>query len=437
MGNIIWATLARLLLLAALVVGASPRPAAGQELTLAWRQLAFDGVAVHALALGDEGRVLYLSTDLGLQVSEDGGESWLYAGLGLEAVEAPRVEALAVSPRDARTAFAGTLAGSYAGIYVTRDLGRTWWKAWSGLRGEGIRTIAVAEVDPQPVLAVTAQRERADEYLVLSPDGGRLWMPVLLNSGAHPLAILDVTFRPGSGNVAYVASSDGLLLSGDGGRAWQLSRRGVTGASIAAIPGRAGWLFASGGRELLLSRDGGRSWQPLRGPRVGSCEAFSPDGIAASGGETPVLLATTTSLCAQVPGRVYAAALTGNRVQDWDAVDAGLPLERSPRVIAGPWQAPKAYALTNSGLWVADVPAGRTVDSRAGEERAQELEHGTKDAAAVPNSPAEGATAVAGTDGKAAPPGGEAFPVLAFGAVAVLVVWWLAATRHSREQGES
>jgi len=139
----------------ALLMVVAPRPVAADGLL--WHLFAFDGERVNAVAVGDAGRVVYLSTDQGLQVSDDGGETWLCAWQDLAGEGAPPVVTLAVDPRDPRTAYAGTDCGSGAGLYVTHDLGLHWQRIFAGPGQGGIRSVAVSPTDPDVILASAVQ----------------------------------------------------------------------------------------------------------------------------------------------------------------------------------------------------------------------------------------------------------------------------------------
>jgi hypothetical protein len=377
----------RILLLLLIALPLRPTVAVGQELSVPWRQLAFAGSVAHALAVGDGGRVLYLATDLGLHVSEDGGDTWLYAGQGLEAAGAPRVDALAVSSRDPETAFAGTLAGANAGLYVTHDLGHTWRIVWQGRRAEGVSAFATAHDDPRRIMAAVALRELGEDYLVASADGGERWAAVHLDSGSYRTKLLALTLTSGGTSAAYAATTQGLFVSSDGGGTWRDTGRASDAAAVTAIPGRTDFAFASSGRGLLVSRDGGSSWQSFRGPRLSVCETYAQDGLGAVGGRAPLLVATTASSCPGEPGRIYGTLLAGNRSARWFFLDSGLPLAERPRIVVDDTASPRAYALTHDGLWVADLSAVMGPSEPPSAVETATAERGIENAAPVPNSP--------------------------------------------------
>lgn len=118
--------------------------------------MGFEGIAVEALAVAEEGRVLYLATEQGLQASFDSGESWNYIGSDLDAQGAPPVVSLAADPAGCDCLYAGTGPGPEGGLYASRDGGRHWQRLFAGRRQDGVRAI-FAPGKPGAVL-----RERHD-----------------------------------------------------------------------------------------------------------------------------------------------------------------------------------------------------------------------------------------------------------------------------------
>jgi photosystem II stability/assembly factor-like uncharacterized protein len=193
--------LARALVVGLLAFVLAAGPVQAQAVT--WRPLAFSGAKITALATGASGRTLYVGTDLGLQVSDDGGETWFYAGQDFDAKRAGNVVALAVDPRDPQRAFAGTEPGPNGGIFLTKDQGRHWQRILAGRRGEGFPLITISPDEPDRIAAISYLISGSDDELVLSKDGGQT---------------LELHWAPGGHGYAAIAEASGhIILAGETG----------------------------------------------------------------------------------------------------------------------------------------------------------------------------------------------------------------------------
>ncbi len=381
-----------LLLAPAVVWTASAASVAAED--LAWRRIALPGVQTTALAATENGRVLYLGSELGLHVSEDGGETWLYAGSDLEQVGAPPVRAIALHPRDPRIAFAGTEQGPSAGIYYTDDLGQHWRLVFAGRRQDGIRVLAISPDAPERVYAVAMAHDGNDDELVASEDGGRTWQVRLPDGSWHAVKYYALAVPRGGADLIYAASSQGVLVGRDGGRRWEnVSDPKVPAYGLALAPDGGG-LYVTGQREILLGRDLGATWRRVAGPALSVCQLHGHNGLVIGPAQAPVLYAATRSLCQQESATVLALPLVRGQ-REWIDVGGGLPPAMEVRLVLVGGEQPRLYALGPDGLWVADLTVG-PAGGAAGEGKPSE---------AAAHLPEAGQTAAGGEVGVVAPGG--------------------------------
>ncbi len=129
----------------------------------------------------------------GLFESTDGGEHWVRAGL-----KGKSLSALAVSPSDAQSLYAGVLPG----VARSADGGATWQTASVGPRpGQVVTALAV---DPKKASSLFAGTAGAGIFE--SADGGVTW--AARNDGLGGTDVLDVCFGASS---VYAATERGLF----------------------------------------------------------------------------------------------------------------------------------------------------------------------------------------------------------------------------------
>lgn len=313
-----------------------------------------------ALAVAEEGKVLYVATELGLQASTDGGDNWNYIGGDFDALGAPPVVSLAVDPRFCGCLYAGTAPGPKGGLYVSRDGGRHWQRLFAGRRDDGVRAILVAS-RPGLLYISTYFHDGVGDELLVTNDGGQSWRTLLTDSGWHAQKFY--ALLPGEGSRLYVASSLGILVSTDGGEHFRNTSNpnspvyGVA-AGQRGLTERYDPLYVSGQRGLTTSLDGGTSWRSLAALPLTACHTLGPGSLAATTVRLPSLLVATRSLCRGTAAKVYAlVAGQGTRSQSWLEVGAGLPSVPDIRLVVAGTAQPRVYALSASGLWSLDLPA--------------------------------------------------------------------------------
>ena len=87
-------------------------------------------------------------------------------------------------------------------------------------------------------------------------------MPGLIAAGI-PLDLNCVLVDPDDSNLLYAGTNRGVLVSTDGGRTWQQSRRGLEIPIVRTLfrPVHSKWLFAGTPGGLYISKDRGRTWR--------------------------------------------------------------------------------------------------------------------------------------------------------------------------------
>ena len=229
----------------------------------AWTPLGPDGGSIYTLAVdrGDES-VVYAASSNSVFRSDDGGDSWSFAGAGLR-VQMPGIRTLAASG-DA------VLAGTWDGLWRSADGGRSWQLVRAGLP---------ERLQVEVVLADPRRNERlwagTTEGLFASDDRGATWR----RSGElTPPAVFGLAIDPSTGQL-YANGANGLFTSTDDGATWTLLRclaRGCEGAVV--DPHHAGTLFTSAG-GVLRSRDAGATWEEVRRPPLSSASLFELIGF--------------------------------------------------------------------------------------------------------------------------------------------------------------
>lgn len=178
----------------------------------------------------------------GVYTSDDRGKSWKEANSGLPAPGSIRM--VAVHPDRPDTAWVAhgnhlKRAGSHewlpGGIYVTTDGGRSWKPSGTGLPSRPgdnphyttrFQAIAVSPVNPNHL--ATSDTSWNNDAVYFSSDGGKSWKKVLDKPAmaaipvAYPagMGASVITFCPRSPLTFYVANTESVLRTTDGGTTW-------------------------------------------------------------------------------------------------------------------------------------------------------------------------------------------------------------------------
>ena len=249
-----------------------------------WRQLdlpsAVSRVDAVAIAAGDP-KTIYAGTARGVLRTTDGGRKWQATSsdlLGKETAErrAHRliegyVYTIAVDPRDADIAYAGTWE---KGIFKTQDGGRSWRSI--GPKGVAVNTFALDPRAPDTVYA-GLRDAWGESGVIKSTDGGATWHP----TGMRGLHVTALALDPKHPETVFAGTElDGIFKTTDGGASWRsagLKEKVATISGLALDPNDTNIAYATTwGKGVFKTEDGGRTWRRLDAGDVD--DAAAPKG---------------------------------------------------------------------------------------------------------------------------------------------------------------
>lgn len=275
-----------------------------------------------------------------LYKSEDGGNSWRAV---LENVggsdQQDWVYSIALLPRDPNIILAAT---HEHGAYLSRDYGRTWSPANTGVDDLSGRA---ALFDPRyrnPSVAYMGTWHRTGFYK--STNDAVTW--TLLS---YPnVKVYGMAIDPQAPENLYAAtfSNHGVLKSANGGQSWAVT--GLTNELVYSVrvnPGNSALVYAGVvANGVYRSTDGGKNW------------SSASSGLAH-------LNTTGLAVVPGTPARWYAAVygrgifLSTDEGKTWTLVNNGLGNLNLRGLIAHPANPNRLFALTEGGLYRLDVPA--------------------------------------------------------------------------------
>ena len=185
--------------------------------------------------------------NLGFIASSDGGRTWTALSPGIGGpVDFHQMDVSKADP--------SVIYGVYGGLQISRDGGRNWSRV--GPAPDGLIDLAASSTDVARVYAATQQG------LLVSTDGGRAWQPAHLLR--HPASMIEVAT---DGSVYAFLLGSGLLRTEEPSLNWQTLSNDFGDRYLlhfAVHPEDPARLYASTHlNELLTSEDGGRTWQRL------------------------------------------------------------------------------------------------------------------------------------------------------------------------------
>jgi photosystem II stability/assembly factor-like uncharacterized protein len=258
-----------------------------------------------------------LATDRsGVLASEDGGTAFQESNTGFSQRQ---VAALLSDAKTPGTIYAGVINDkTYGGVFVSRDLGRTWKQQSDGLGGRDV--FVLAQSGDGTLMAGTSDGvfrwdgsswARAEETQVAAAPVEKKHTRGQRGRGehsrehsraevraAHPEAIQGrVMALLAAGDTWYAATAQNVFRSADGGASWKPVLNAHDPAALStsgdfvavAVSGKK--IFAARRRGVLESEDDGASWQAERGPAgLASleCLATASDGSLWAGGREGV-----------------------------------------------------------------------------------------------------------------------------------------------------
>jgi hypothetical protein len=248
--------------------------------------------------------VLAAADGMGLQRSDDGGQSWRQA---LDA----HVHSIAGHPRDAQALYLGTAHGE---VYRSADGGASWELCPRDARPAdgGGGQLAVAHDDPRRLyLGLGAGGVWASE------DGGDRWTPF---GAVSPIAVTAIVAAPARPTALYALAEGALYHCASASARWQRleGARPASGAALAVLPGKEPVLLMAlvdGG--IGRSADGGATWT-----------AIEPDTAWQQGATTiaPARYHMDTAFAGSEGGQL---AQSSDRGRSWQTLKVGLAPVRS------------------------------------------------------------------------------------------------------------
>ena len=263
--------------------------------------------AVYSLAVAPSvPDLVYAGTTGGVCRSTDGGKHWQAlpetAKLGIVAQRDKSVRALAVDPTDGNVVYAGTPTGK---IFKTGDGGQTWRQVYECPLPGSVSAVAVSPRRPGTVLAATTNG------VVVSRDGGTTWKTAAGVGGAASVAI-----SPSDPNVFY-AGAGNVYKSVDGGGTWAACGAGidpkahVVEVAVSPRDARAVCCIATDGwsGHFYASADGGQTWTEAgRLTPDADADPTLPDDAAKNGGTAPLSKPTNLTISPADPTQMFVSA---------------------------------------------------------------------------------------------------------------------------------
>lgn len=189
---------------------------------------------------------------LGVEISTDGGQTWVPVSMAGQA----DFHAVVISPDDPQVIYAWNVSGAI-GFYRSRDGGRQ----WTHVPTTAFRQVFALAASPANQGEVWAGTEAG---LFRSRDGGSRWQPVNPNLTGFPVTAIALHLARPSVAYAYAATPQlGLIRSNDGGKTWTplglfLGTQDAVGY-LALDPKNPNSLYrATFSSRLFRSEDGGR-----------------------------------------------------------------------------------------------------------------------------------------------------------------------------------
>lgn len=248
-----------------------------------------------------------VSSDLGLHVSEDEGDTWLWICEDIIGYDV-RDFGLTGSPGGSagdRVWLAGGTGITQddepvfvSGLYRSLDGGCNWEPVGGGFGEQWTSALSVNPDQPNRVI-VTTDHTAMPNGIAVSDDGGTTWDWVIEGSETKFGSLLRAPSNP---NILYASSTSALVRSEDDGATWEYRSQDVVESDIdelqmhAIDPEDPNTIYFSRlgaqGRWLFVSRDGGLSSEVILVPDTWEFTAATVVATDAQGGR--MLMAGTS-----------------------------------------------------------------------------------------------------------------------------------------------
>jgi len=223
-----------------------------------------------------------------------------------------------------RTDEMSALVWGHHGLFKSVDGGETWVEEYIDTDYDQIHDLAVHPIHPQYLAAGTSSSSGGVE---MSEDGGKSWR----KCGRPPRGVYNLTFDPVDPDIVYVSEHDALYRSNDGCRTWDsIEQHGMSPFGfLEADPSRPRTLYHGSSDGVIVSSNGGNVWRRY-GPNADPL--LCPD-IAMSPSDPDVLYLAAEAMDERrgvfhsgdggLTWKIGMTALFANRVEsiEWNPAD--------------------------------------------------------------------------------------------------------------------
>ncbi len=219
------------------------------------RTLAYDSSYPDHILLGSGGGAVFESLDNGMH-----WRPLAQLGSGHDLM----LQSIVFDPSNSQTIYAAgwSITGSGGGVYVTHDGGQSWSEP-EALRGKSVQALAVAQSDPQTLVA------GARDGLFRSEDGGKSWERISPEGDADLKNVESVAIDPRDSEIIYAGTWHLPWKTHDGGLHWSSIKQGVIDDSdvfsIILDRGNPQTVFASACSGIYRSDNGGKLFRKVQG----------------------------------------------------------------------------------------------------------------------------------------------------------------------------
>lgn len=275
--------------------------------------------------------IVYLASEMGAYVSQDGGGTWQALGGALATI---RVSCIAADP--GRGTY--VLAGTDDGVYVSENAGATWTPYNDQMRRVHVTRLVFDSSTAGAVYACTTSG------LYKSTDYGLSWVGLSSNlQGANVQCLEQDPRRP---NILFAGTTLGIYRSYDAGSTWALLSPDTPAGSVLDISVDSFDVALVGAvtkKGVLVSMDGGEHWtQSYRAATAVACGIWSrlsasPEAVLGTSAGPLFVSGGTASLRVQEMGFLDVTAVAYDTNSATRYAVRGSSLYRSDGTSA--WQA--------------------------------------------------------------------------------------------------